>query len=190
MKRFLFCILLLTSLIACSRASSFNPYQCNNNLGVCVDIKVDELVKVGEPVAVTVKVDSKKDITDLWVSLAAPGNVYFEDPDLKTWKKNEMGLKIKVKANKPYTSKHKVRLPLEDGYYSLVVGVGTQDYGQIASNSVEIVIINGEGKFYYSGTKIPGSEGTTLIPAYTVTPGPSPTPYPTPTVWGGATSYP
>jgi hypothetical protein len=87
MKRFLFCILFAAILTACSGASSQGTHECNKQEGVCIYIKAEEPIVVGEPATITVTVKCDKDISDLLISLSATGKVYFEEPDLKMWKK-------------------------------------------------------------------------------------------------------
>src|SRR5215208_1449855 len=132
MKRILFCILLLASLTACSGASSQGSLECNKKEGVCIYIKAEEPIIAGETVTVTVTVKGDKDIPDLQIGLEANGNVFFEEPELKTWKKTGIGWKVDLKANKTHVSKHKVLFPAEDGYYTIVASVFTADYGRIA----------------------------------------------------------
>ena len=176
MKRILFCILLLASLTACSATSSGGTLECNKQQGVCIYIKAEEPIIAGEPVTVTITVKGEKDIPDLQIGLSANGNVFFEESELKTWKKTGIGWNVNLKAKKEHTSKHKVLLPSEDGYYTIVASVFTADYGRIASNWFDIVIAGKERKVYYPGTKVPGAEGPIIGIVYTVTPGPSPTP--------------
>ena len=183
MKHFLFCILLLASLSACTGASVSSTFQCNKQEGICVNLKVKEPIIPGELVTVIVTVKGEKDIPDLWVSLSAPGNVYFEDPNLKTWKKTGIDWKVDVKAKKLHTFEHKVRLPIEEGFYFLVVGVGTPDYGQMASNGVHIYFSSKEVKVYYAGTQISITDPPLIETVYfsTYTPGPPSIPTATPT---------
>lgn len=176
MKKILFCILLLASLTACSATSSQGSLECNKKEGVCIYIKAEEPIIAGEPVTVTVTVKSAKDIPDLGIVLEANGNVYFEEPELKTWKKTGIDWKVDLKADKTKIFKQKVLFPVEDGFYQLLVTAYIQDYGPITSNYINMSIKNKEGSAYYPGTKIPGSEGTIIVPVYTVIPGSSPTP--------------
>ena len=170
MKRILFCILLLASLTACSAASSQGSLECNKQEGVCIYIKAEEPIIAGEPVTVTVTVKGDKDIPDLGIALEANGNVYFEEPSLKTWKKTGIDWKVNVKADKSHISKQKVLFPVEDGFYQLLVTAYIQGYGLITGNYINISIKNKEGMVYYPGTKVPITEGP--LPAST--PGPLP----------------
>ena len=166
-------ILVLASLTACSATSSQGSLECNKKEGVCIYIKAEEPIVGGEPVTITITVKGDKDMPDLGIALSSTGNVYLEDLNLKTWKKTEIGWKVDLKADKPHISKHKVLFPAEDGSYQLVTTAYIPGYGRITGNYFNIFISNKEGKVYYPGTKVPGSEG--IGDVYTVIPGPSPT---------------
>ena len=190
MKRILFCIFLLASLTACSGASSQSTHECNKKEGVCVKIKVEEPIVAGEPAIVTITVKGDKDISDLQVGLSATGNVLLEEPDLKTWKKTGIGWKVDLKANKEHSSKRKLLLPVEEGFYHVVVSVGTPNYGEMVSYSVRISVSNKQAKVYYPGTKIPDSDNSVIMPVYTLSPGPFSTQTATPTLETVTPSYP
>ena len=191
MKQILICILLLTGLTACGGkiAASSAGGPCNNDL--CIKLTAKEPIAIGQPVSVTIKLTSQKDIPDLKLYLGSDDllkRVSIEDPSLQGWKKGGfVNWPVNVRAKQSQTFTRKVILPTEEGLYSIIAEAFLPE-GQLIRDSIRIYIIDGSGKVYYEGTRIPITDEP--LPIYTVTPEPSPTPFPTPTLGTGTPSYP
>jgi hypothetical protein len=187
MRHLFVCILLLTGLTACVGPSAPGSGRCSKGGEVCVKATAVEPIQLGEPVTVTITVTTEKDTPILGVSLYHDVDVFVDGP--QGWEKEAKdsvvykggaGWAISTKANQPFSFTRKVRFPLREGIFTLVVSAGTPSFR--AEDSVLIYLTRAGGKIYLSGTSvpIPGWTPGQPAPAVTVTRGPSPTFIPTP----------
>ena len=176
MKRLWGLTILMIILTGCGKSTPpIGSGQCKETL--CVKIEVDEPIHWGEPVAVTVIVTAKRDITDLQVSLTSYPPASIENQG--EWVEEGTRVNVNLAANQPLVLVHKVRLPGE-GIFELKAGAYAPSLPYV-SDSVRIYLHSKKGDVYHLGTSIPVTPPPLLV--YTVTPGPSPTLLPTDTPW-------
>jgi len=198
MKRLLICVLLLAGLTACAAPSGSGAWRCGKSSrtgNLCIKLTVTEPITLGQPVSVTITVNSEKDIPGLEISLGyfAPGRKVSidEEPGLPSPKDGGVKWTADVQANRPLTFTRKIRLPSAEGEYNqidLYASVHELNIGMVVGDQVRIYLTREGWKVYYSGTPLPITPGP--LPVYTVTPGPSPTFIPTDTPWPTPTFLP
>ena len=152
---------------------------------MCVEVRADEPILFGEPVVLTIKVISEKDISRLGVSLYHDVDSVVEGP--QGWEKDLQDTMIykggaswgvAATANNTITFTRKLSLPPREGMFYIIARASTLNLEAI--HEITIYMTREGGKVYLSGTPIPITPE--LLPVYTVTPGPSPTYVPTPTI--------
>jgi|SRR3990172_7336621 len=179
MKRFLICALFMLLLAACADGSSLYQHNCSEGGEVCIEVSVDESISFGEPVNVSIKVTSEKDISRLGVTLYHDADVEVERPqgwekDLQdvTIYKGGASWEIAVTASNSAIFTWKLYLPPRGGNFRIGAQAFTPEL--FAEDMIRIYMTTEGGKVYHSGTPIPITEGP--VPLFT---GPSPTFEPT-----------
>ena len=125
-------IIILMGLVSCAGGSSSLRGRCEE--GLCVKIEAVEPIIFGEPVTVIITVSSEKDNPALGISLYHSVKVVVEEA--KAWEKGIKDVAIwnsgtswraSVEANQPSTYMRTLHLPLQEGYYKLVVSQDDSD---------------------------------------------------------------
>jgi hypothetical protein len=167
MKRFLFCILLMASLSACTGASASGAFRCNQKKEICINLTAEEPIVIGKPVNLTAIVTSKKDIQDIGISLEYfPNDIVIavdglqkrdlETRQFTTWNGGLSGLTT-IKANQPLTFTWQLLLPSSEGACSVFASV-SMPQGFRVTDSVSIYFTSEGVKVNYSGTQFPITE--------------------------------
>lgn len=174
MKRVLFCILLLAGLTACRTnvAASSAGGRCNDNL--CIKLTAKEPITVSEPIIVTIKITSQKNIPDLKLYLGSNDptkRVSIEDTDLPGWKKGGfVNWPVNIKAKQTLTFTRKILLPAEDGLYPIIAEAFLSE-GFVVGDVLQVHVTKGSAKVYFANTPIP----TVFVTEPASALGPSPT---------------
>jgi len=170
---------LILNLSACASSSSLDRHNCSQE--ACIEVRVVEPIRFGEPITVTITVTAEKDIPKLGVSLYHDVDVIMEGPQgwekevRNAWKgKAGASWEITAKANQSMRFTRTMRLPSREGFFEFIGSASIP--GARPTDSVRIHLTHAGGKVYLSGTSVPITPG----PAPTITPGPSPTFIPTP----------
>jgi hypothetical protein len=198
MKNIWICFFLLLSLAACTSGSP-NQRGCNEDGELCISLRTEEPIRFGSQIIVTITITSKKDISDLGVTLYHDADVTVEGP--QTWDDNVRSSNIflggaswlvSVKNNQSLTFIRKLSLPPREGDFWVKAEASTPNL-RIA-DSITIIMTSQGGTIYMSGTAIP----ITMSPLPTMNPSmletlrarPTETPYPILTPYSTSTSTP
>lgn len=188
--RYLTWFILLASLTACAGASSFGKHNCSKGGEVCVELRADEPISFGGSVTVTITVTSKKDISDLGMSLSHDVDITVEGPE--GWEKDSKDIVFfkgvaswvtAVEANHSITFKRTLYLPPRDGLFYIIAGARTSNLEAV--DNIYIYVTREGGKVYLSGTPIPITPGPQLVDTMdpsllaTLKARPTETPFPT-----------
>lgn len=173
-------VLVLAGLSACGEKVASDPSSFRCGLDVCIRVSVQEPVVVDQPVLVTIKVTSQRDIPDLTLYLGSNDplkRVSIEDVSPSGWIKGKyVDWPVNIKAKETLTFTRKILLPAEDGPYGIRADAFLSE-GFVVTDYLIIYVTNGSAKVYYEGTRIPITEG----PEPASTPGPLPPPMSTTT---------
>jgi hypothetical protein len=150
MKR-LFVILLLYFVSACSGTSAPGGGRCKE--GVCVDLKIEEPIRLNQPVRFTTTVATDHDEPGLKIFL---GDTYPPVPV-----EGQFPVTLNARAHQPEQATGVIRFPNE-GKYEIFVQAVTRS-GVVIDNFLYVIITQAGATAYYPGTPLP------------ITPGPAPT---------------
>ncbi len=188
MKRLYPLTFLILSLVLYGCSGGSAGLKCQ--LGVCIKIQAVEPVLFNLPVIVNITVTAETDMPSLGVSLSHDANVTVDNPQsLEVEIKNTtawitgVSWIVDAKANLPLVFTRTLRLPAQEGHYTIVARASTPATGPIATDSFTISLTRNGGAVYYSGTPMPTSPGLgpTAVPLYPRTPlisTPTSRPYP------------
>ncbi len=187
MKKPEFCLLIVIFLIvfyiaACSPGGSISSKtNCSNKGEVCIITSVDEPIRWGEPVNISIQVTSLKDIFNLNVTLHTSAEVTTDGP--KSWEKYLTNTIIQpgyaiwnfdIKAGQTLTFKRVLHFPEDEGYYNISAEVINTGGTLIGTDTFTVYMTKYGGTIYREGTSIPLYTPNITSPAY----GPG-TPFPT-----------
>jgi hypothetical protein len=166
MKRPEICLLILVmiaayALVACSPSgSAYGPGNCSPGGEVCINASTIQPINQGDPVRVTIKVTSSKDISKLHVILQTPFGVTTDGP--QNWESNISDTSIQptyaswgfaIKAGQTLTFNRVLHLPSSDGEYHIIIQAGSSSL--LISDAFYILQMNGNINVYGAGTPLP-----------------------------------
>lgn len=184
MKQLWMLTILMLVLAGCGGSAAPSGGRCNQ--GLCVKIEVVEPVRLGEPIGVTITINSERDIRGLGISLLSypPSQIAFEKAEFVT----EGGTRwtTDIQVNRPQHFALSVRFPLE-GSYTLIAQAHDPTIGMVVADEANIYLSREGG--VVNPTPAVLSETPELVPTMPperlltpfLTATPWPTPFPTPT---------
>jgi hypothetical protein len=187
MKRPEICLLILVIITTCSLAScspggsESGQINCSSGEEVCINVSAVEPIHSGDPVPLTIKVTSSKDISDLHVTLQTPAEVTTDDP--QNWENylshtlvqpGYAGWDFAIKAGQTLTFNRVLHFPAREAYFFIGAEVTTVGRTLVGIDSFTIHMTKDGGKIFREGTSLPPYTPNFTAPAY----GPG-TPFPT-----------
>lgn len=159
MKRPILCVVLLISLASCTGASRLGRHNCSARGEVCIQLQADEPIRYGEPVIITITLNSQKAIPDLGVSIYHDIGIDIDGPqsweqaakDTLIWDSGA-AWKTSTEVNDSITIIRKLYLPEKEGFYQITVEASTPTMH--AADTLQIYMTQEGGKVYLSGTAI------------------------------------
>ncbi len=168
MKRSMICRLIIVILVgyfvsACSPGvSTSDQPNCSSGGEVCIYLTVAEPIQISKPLNIAIKVTSKKDISDLNVTLHTPSEVTVDGP--KNWESNltftsiQPGLtswNFDIKAGQTLTFNRVLHFSQNDGYFYIGAGFIAFNGTLTGIDSFNLQITKGGGVVYREATSIP-----------------------------------
>ena len=178
MKRPEICLLIFVIIATCSLAacspggSTSGQINCSSGGEVCINVSAVEPIHSGDPVPLSIKVTSLKDISDLHVTLQTPAEVTTDGP--QNWENylsqtliqpGYAGWDFAIKAGQSLTFIRVLHFPARDAYFFIGAEVTTVGRTLVGTDSFYVHMTQNGGKIYRSGTPLPSNIPITL-PAY------------------------
>ncbi len=188
MKRPEICLLILVIIALCSLAacspggSAYGRINCSPGGEVCITTSAVEPINFGDPVKLTIKVTSSKDISNLHVTLQSPAEVTTDGP--QNWENylshtliqpGYAGWDFAIKAGQTLTFNRVLHLPAREGSFFIGAEVITVGQTLVGTDSFYIYMTHDGGKIYHSETPLPFTMYQVIVGTPFPTIGPSPT---------------
>ncbi len=188
MKRLEYCLLILVimatlTLTACAQGRpAYGPGNCSTGREVCISEGAVEPIHFAEPVKLTIKVTSSKEIPNLHVTLQMPAEVTTDGP--QDWENylthilvqpGYAGWDFAIKAGQSLTFNRALHLPAREDTFFIGAEVVTVGRTLVGTDSFYIVMTHDGGKIYHSETPIPTARYQVVVSTSFPTLGPSPT---------------
>ncbi len=171
----------MITLASCAQSASSSKLHCSDRGEICIQTSMSPTFTANNPIVLTIKVTSSKDLSDLGVTLTTPGDITVDGP--QNWESNlsstyfypgQAMWTFNIKAGQTLTFNRVLHFISKGGWFSIVTNVSNVGGTIYAVDNFRILLTNNTGNVIREGTPLPPY--TTNVTAAAYGPGtPAPT---------------
>jgi len=158
----IFTISAMITLASCAQSASSSNLHCSDRGEVCIQTSMSPTFTANNPIVLTIKVTSSKDLSDLGVTLTTSGDITVDGP--QNWESNLSSTLLypgqaiwsfNIKAGQTLTFNRVLHFLSKGGWFGIVTNVSNVGGTIYAVDNFQVMLTNSIGNVIREGTPDP-----------------------------------